>query len=1339
LLSALGAPLAVNSLPVPAALFDAGLRCLGANRQLAALLGGAGAPGPEGEVEILLRPLVEALEGNLRRVLRENIVERLPIRGELLGAAHVGRSLDASLWPVLEEGAVCGVMLWLAGPPAGGREAPATHLTRLPDVQRTADAFERLLNGVPHPMLVKDRAHRFLVLNDAMCALLGRPREELLGRTDHDFLPQEQADGYCALDDEVFATGEEREVEEEFTTSDGSVRVLRTRKGLVRLPGPKGEEDFLILSTIDITPIQAAEAALRESEAAFRQLFHSNPAPMWVYDAETLRFLEVNDAAVQVYGWSRDAFLGMTILDIRPAEERERVRRSVAEPRSARKASGPWRHVDAAGRERLVDVISYATRFAGRPGVLVTAWDVTDRVRAEEALRESEENYRYTIELSPQIPWTASPDGMILGSGPRWREITGLASEEALGMGWVRALHPEDAEATLRAWEHSLRTGEPCDVEYRLLTKDGTYRWFRASAAARRDAEGRIIRWYGMLEDIDARKQVEMALRESEEHYRYTIELSPQYPWTTDGEGRNIHTSSRWLTTFGQTAEETRGTGWMGVVHPEDLPLVQAAYRAMLVTGESYDCECRFRLADGSYRWFRSRGAPRRDAEGRIIRWYGSTEDVHDRKLAEMALRESEMRFRTMADDAPVAIWVADPSGAATFVSRLWYETTGQTEAQALGLGWLEAVHPEDREEVTRAFAAARTQQALFRIEYRLRRHDGTWRWVIDAAQPRFAPDGSFLGYVGSVLDITEARLASERIKQARREAESAAARLSSVLESTMDGVVVLDRQWRVTYLNRNASRMLGDRKPALGMSLWEAFPEEEDGVFAARYREAMAGQLPVGFEAHLSSLGLWLEVQAYPTPDGLSIFFRDVTERRRAEQERLLAQEKIAHMARYDALTGLPNRLLLREVLERKLRLARGGDRSGGVAVLSLDLDGFKGVNDTLGLPAGDALLRLVADRLRSGLREAELVARPAGDEFAIVQGQVERKEQAEALANRVLELLAEPFEVEGQQVGIGASIGVAVFPDDVAGCVDDLLKAAGIALYRAKAEERGTHRLFEPGMDKRLEQHHAIRRALPGALARGEFELHYQPLIQLHSGRVSGFEALLRWHCPGRGMVPPAEFIPVAEESGFITAIGDWVIQEACRTVAGWPGKVSVAVNLSPVQFRGRTLVATVARTLAETGLDPARLQLEITESVLLHDSAANLAMLKELRELGVRIAMDDFGTGYSSLNYLRSFPFDKIKLDRSFVADVPHRPEANAIVHAVAGLASGLGVTCTAEGIETCDQFRALRAAGYNEGQGFLFSGAVPAAEARLMLDGPRAEELMAKVRRGRWRRR
>jgi diguanylate cyclase (GGDEF)-like protein len=450
----------------------------------------------------------------------------------------------------------------------------------------------------------------------------------------------------------------------------------------------------------------------------------------------------------------------------------------------------------------------------------------------------------------------------------------------------------------------------------------------------------------------------------------------------------------------------------------------------------------------------------------------------------------------------------------------------------------------------------------------------------------------------------------------------------------------------------------------------------------------------------------------------GWLAMIEDITARTRAD-------EKIAHMAHYDALTDLPNRVLFRERLEQALKAIRAGEQ---LAVMYIDIDEFKSVNDALGHPIGDELLKNIAERLRSCLRESDVAARLGGDEFAVIQTAIRGQSETTQLVHCIYQAIREPMECVGHLITTDASIGIALAPGDGLD-IDQLLKNADLALYGAKGDGRRTYRFFEAGMDARAKARRSLELELRQAITEGGFELYYQPVVDLEDGRISSCEALLRWRHPQRGMISPAEFIPIAEESGMINELGQWVLDTACAEAANWPDEVRVAVNVSPVQFKSQTLALNVAAALAAAGLAASRLELEITEAVLIRDDEVALEALHQLRALGVRIALDDFGTGYSSLSYLQRFPFDKIKIDRAFIKDLAGAGASSSIVQAVVNIAAASDMTTTAEGVETEQQRNLLRILGCTEMQGYLFSPAIPAIEIRQLLRSHRGRAVSA----------
>ena len=557
-----------------------------------------------------------------------------------------------------------------------------------------------------------------------------------------------------------------------------------------------------------------------------------------------------------------------------------------------------------------------------------------------------------------------------------------------------------------------------------------------------------------------------------------------------------------------------------------------------------------------------------------------------ERCRTEAALRESEARFRTLADSLPVMVWVADPDGRCTWFNKTWLDYTGRTLDQQIGDDWTQEVHPEDVDGCRRSYEKALQARVPFTLEYRFKGRDGAYRWILDSGGPRFHPDGELAGFIGGCLDISD---------------------------------------------------------------------------------------------------------------------------RKRAEEEARSREVQIHHLAYHDALTELPNRVLLLDRLGQALAQA---ERDGAqIAVLYIDLDRFKTINDTLGHPAGDELLRQVASRLRTVLREGDTVARLGGDEFVILLPHIPAVRDAAQVAAKVLRVVSAPFTLFGQELNTTTSLGVSLFPKDGTNA-ETLLKHADTALYQAKGRGRNQYQFFDAPMNAQAHERLLLENHLRRALERGELSLHYQPQIDLRNNAVVGVEALLRWRHPERGMVPPDEFIPIAEETGLIAEIGEWVLRTACNQANSWQAAglppVRMAVNLSVRQLlRQFDLPALVGAVLLDSGLAAPRLDLEITESTLMADPGHAIEVLRELHDMGLQITVDDFGTGYSSLSYLKRLPLDRIKIDRSFVRDIPADADDVVIVQTILAMAKQLKIGVVAEGVETLAQSQFLREQRCEEAQGYFFS--------------------------------
>lgn len=700
-----------------------------------------------------------------------------------------------------------------------------------------------------------------------------------------------------------------------------------------------------------------------------------------------------------------------------------------------------------------------------------------------------------------------------------------------------------------------------------------------------------------------------------------------------------------------------------------------------------------------------------------------------DRKAGQDALRTSEARFRAMSDASPLGIFVSDTQGHCVYTNAAYHKISGRSFAQTLGSNWSVAIHPQDRQRVLAEWGAAARGQTPFQSEVRFLREDGSVVWArLNAAAMHDgrAPHAD----VQTVEDITVRKSAELVLRTAEEALFEEKERAQVTLNSIGDAVMTTDLLGNVTYLNLVAEAMTGwSREDALGRPLSEVF-RIIDGT--TRQTAANPGQRAIeedrtvglvadcvlvrrdGFESAI-------EDSAAPIHNrdgrvaGAVIVFHD------ASQSRAMTL-KMAHLAQHDFLTGLPNRVLLTERLTQAVGLAHRHRKQ--VGLLFLDLDHFKYINDSLGHGVGDQLLQAVAGRLARCVRATDTICRLGGDEFVILLADIEQPQDAAQVAEKLLAAVVVPHLIGGHELHVTLSIGISVYPGDGID-VDTMLRNADAAMYYAKACGRNTYQCFRTEMNTRADRRRLVEGSLRRALQQDEFVLHYQPQIDLVSGAMTGAEALIRWRNPDLGLVYPGEFIPIAEECGLIVPIGRWVLRQACRQVQAWLDAglsvVPVAVNISAVEFRHRDFLDGLTMILRETGLASRYLELELTESVLMHDVESSTAVLGALKAMGVGLAIDDFGTGYSSLSYLKRFPIGTLKIDQSFVRDIATDADDAAIVSAVIGVGRSLKQRVIAEGVETHAQLAFLRMQRCDEGQGFQFSHPLSAEDfAHLLAD-------------------
>ena len=830
------------------------------------------------------------------------------------------------------------------------------------------------------------------------------------------------------------------------------------------------------------------------------------------------------------------------------------------------------------------------------------------------------------------------------------------------------------------------------------------------------DGEGRMIGAINMLVDLTAAKAAEAELRESEEHYRNAVELNPQMPWTADPAGNILHFNERWCNFTGQTREAALRTHWRGVAYPRDLPGVRSAVVRALTSGQPLDVRFRVRTGSGEYRWVRSRAHPRRAADGAILRWYGSTEDIHDAVQAEAEMRSTEERYHMALQATDDVVWDHDLVSRTVTWNAALERRFGLTTPDPVNRDWwLQHVHPDDRARAKAGFEAALNgPDQRWTSEYRFRRGDGSYAHILDRGSLIRDDGGRPIRAIGAMLDLSERKRSEEALRLSEERFRLAAG--ASGLGVADYDVVSGKEHWSVELC-----AILGvDHDTPTSPETYFALLHPDDRRAAIDHHErAMRGDFGHGYKGvrriirpsdgalrHIATEG-----HAMRDDEGaiarVIVTARDITEEK-------TAQDRINWAANHDAVTGLPNRTAFQAGLDGALVRARIDQTP--VGLMLIDLDNFKHVNDTLGHQAGDAILAAFAARIGEAMPAGAIVARFGGDEFAAILPGATGAATAEAAAE-FMRCLRQPFSVSGRSIDLRASIGVGVYPEH---CSDtsSLVQNADIALYAAKAVGRSTIRTFEPSLRADMQNQVSMLRQARVVFDNRWIEPRYQPKIALQTGKAAGFEALLRWRHPRAGVQLPRTIAVAFEDIELAGLIGGAMVDAVLIDMRNWlDGGVAfgrVAINASPAEFHEPGYADRLMERLHSHEIPASLLELEITETAFLGESVGNVvAALDVLRAEGMTVALDDFGTGYSSLSHLRRFPVDAIKIDRSFVAGVDHAAGDRAIVEAVLRLGVALGMETVAEGVETAAQADYLRAQGCAFAQGFLFAPAIEAS--------------------------
>ncbi len=1091
-----------------------------------------------------------------------------------------------------------------------------------------------------------------------------------------------------------------------FRRRDGTYASIFDRGSVIR--DADGKAVRMIGAMQDITARKLTENSLLEAEDRYRRLVELSPEPIFVH--QDLKYVYANRAGVQLLGATQpEDLLGRSVLDFAHPDFREIMRERI---RTQLESGIPapvmeQRYVRMDGATVDVEVSAAPFQFHGRPAIQVIARDIGSRKRAEQALAELQARYRQLVELSPDSIHIHQNGRLVFVNSACVRLFGAQSAEQLLGRSLLDFIHPDQREIVRERMrvQYEEKRNIPGMVQ-KLLRLDGSTVDVEIKSAPF-TFEGRPA-IQTVVRDISERIRAEESLRQ----FRAAMDLSPNLILLIDrARMRFVDVNDTACRLLGYDRAELLDLG------PHDLApfsreQLAAAYDRVIAGDDSRSTlEMNHRRKDGISLPVElvRRAVPTRD--GHIIVVIAS--DITERNTVMAELRSSNERFRQISENIREVFWISDPAKNQMLYISPAYEEIWQrscASVYASPWAWLEAVHEDDRERVSAAVRERQLQGTYDEI-YRIVRPDGSQRWVHEQAFPIRDQAGQVYRVVGVADDISDRKNAED---QSRKVAEQA----RNILSSITDAFFAVDENWCFTYLNATAEVLLKRRATELlGRNMWVEFPEARNSIFGINYLKAVADQVPVEFEEFYAPLETWFEAHAYPYEDGLSVYFRDITERKRTE-------ERLSYLAQYDVLTGLPNRTLFRDRLDRAIvRAKRDGHL---VAVMFLDLDRFKDINDNLGHSVGDEILVLVAARFKEQLRDIDTISRLAGDEFTfLIEGTTEAG-QVIAVADKILKVFTRPMAAAGHEVYVTASIGIALSEAGAHG-VDDLLKNADIAMYHAKQEGRNNHQVYSDAMHAKSSEKLGLETRLRRAVKRGEFVLAYQPQVNIRSGQIIGAEALIRWQSAELGLVAPNRFIPLAEESGLIVPIGEWVLETACKQNRAWQDAglkpIQISVNLSPRQFRQKNLLTRIGDILRSSRLDAPYLELEITESTAMQRAEEVVATLARLDATGVRLAIDDFGTGYSSLSYLKRFPVHKLKIDQSFVRELTTDADDAAIVGAIIAMARSLDLLVIAEGVETPEQLAFLGKMKCDEYQGYLFSRPVPAENFATPLAGNR----------------
>jgi diguanylate cyclase (GGDEF)-like protein/PAS domain S-box-containing protein len=1170
--------------------------------------------------------------------------------------------------------------------------------------------YGEILDSIEEDYYEVDLAGNLTFFNDSLIRKWGYSREELMGMNYRQYMDTENAEQVFQSFNEVYSTGKPvKNCSWLLIRKDGTKTYFETSIA-VRKDSAGNTLGFRGVGH-DITERKRAEQALRQSEERYRTILENIEDGYIEVDLKG-NFIFANEAACKIQGFSRDEMLKKNYRDLMDRENAQKIfaRYNKVYTTGESDKDAQYEIITKNGRKRYLEssitpVKDESGRIYAFRGIIR---DRTDRRAAEEAVRRSEEKYRNILESIEDGYFETDITGNFVLFNNALCRIFAYTKEELMGMGYKKYTDKENSKILFRVFNECYRTGMPVKAhDVIFIRKDGLKAVITISVSLVRNPQGEPIGFRGIARDITERKQAEEALRQSEEKYRDILESIEEGYFEVDVAGNLTFVNDSMCRIWGYPKEQLIGLNNRQYTDEENAKKLYQTFNEVFRTGISSKAfDWQIIRKDGTVVYIEATVSLRKDSADNVIGFRGTVHNITERKQAEEAQRQSEEKYRGILENIRESYFEVDLYGNFTFFNDSLCRLTGCSKEELVGMNYSNFSDEETSKIVFQTFHKVyKTGEPSEGFDWPTTRKDGIKIYVSASISLRKDPAGKPIGFRGVLRDVTERKRMEEELRQSEEKHRS-------IIEQMHDGYFEIDLAGNFVHFNEAACRTYGySKEEMLGLN-YKQYTDKETGrklfeVFTELYKTG----IPVKAHAlelirkdgtkSFNEISVSLVKNAKGEAIGFRGIARDITERKRSE-------EQIRHMATHDTLTELPNRIMFGQLLNHAIRSAKRHRRQ--LAVLFTDLDRFKIINDTLGHEAGDLLLKTIATRFKQTLRATDVVARLGGDEFVILVEEVDNPGQLVTVAQKILSTAMKPVPLMGEECRVTASVGISIYPKDGED-EQTLMKTADKAMYFAKEEGKNNYQFYSEGMKSQSIEQLSLETHLRLALERNELSLNYQAKLDFKTDVITGVEALLRWHSPFLGDVSPAKFIPVAEETGMIVPIGQWVMKTACAQNVAWQQQglppVCMAVNLSFRQLLDENLIEDIKTALRDSDMAPHLLELEITESMVMHNPVRMVAILTQIKDMGVRLAIDDFGTGYSSLAQIKHFPIDTLKVDRSFIRDIPQDAEDKAITQAIISMGKTLSLTVVAEGVETQDQMDFLRQHSCDEMQGYYFS--------------------------------